>query len=330
MKPEAPVRVLYIAASGRCGSTLLDRVLGQFPGVFAAGEVWHVWERSILGDGRCGCGEAFRVCSVWSEVFLEAFGGFDEGVAREMARRYQAMRTRSLPMVLTPVTWRRLLRRLGPYPANLEALYRAIQHVSGARLLIDASKDPLYALVLRSRPSVELWMLHLVRDPRAAAFSWTRRKQETGYEAPGYMPTYPPAVSAPMWAVLNEAAARFGRRHPERYLAVRYEDLVGAPEEVLGDIAAFVGEDLGAGPFVSPDTVHLEPTHSAWGNPSRFLSGDVQLRADDEWEAALASRDRALVEALTWPWLRRYGYDRLGQRCPPAVEVSLPHRLDLD
>jgi hypothetical protein len=44
------------------------------------------------------------------------------------------------------------------------------------------------------------------------------------------------------------------------------------------------------------------------GNPSRFVTGPVEIRSDDEWESNLKRRDSAVVTALTLPLLRFYGY----------------------
>lgn len=321
MRQPAGVRVLYIAGSGRCGSTLLDRVLGQYPGVFGAGEICHLWERGVLGDGRCGCGLALTRCPVWAEVLDRAFGGAAPSVARRLVNRQAGMRSRHLPMTLTPATWRWLLRRLGSYPSHLEALYRAILRVTGSRLVVDSSKDPLYAMVLASRPSIDLFMVHLVRDPRGAAFSWARGRQETGY-LDRVVPTRTagPALATVFWVTLNQVAAGYGRRHPDRYLAVRYEDLVACPAATVARIGSFVGAELDAGsvprgtPVASGRSesetqgVWLEPTHSVWGNPSRFDCGAVEVSADDGWRRAMSRRDRAVVVALARPWLARYAY----------------------
>jgi hypothetical protein len=40
----------------------------------------------------------------------------------------------------------------------------------------------------------------------------------------------------------------------------------------------------------------------------RFSSGAITLRPDEEWRSAMAPRDRRLVEAITWPLRRRFGY----------------------
>ena len=37
--PEYPVRVIYLGGLGRSGTTLLERLLGEIPGVCASGEL---------------------------------------------------------------------------------------------------------------------------------------------------------------------------------------------------------------------------------------------------------------------------------------------------
>jgi hypothetical protein len=61
-------------------------------------------------------------------------------------------------------------------------------------------------------------------------------------------------------------------------------------------------------PFVSDTEVELGITHTVAGNPSRFKTGKVSLRADDEWISKMRTSDKALVTAMTWPSLLRYGY----------------------
>jgi hypothetical protein len=57
---DAAVRVLYIGGWGRSGSTLLDLILGQAPGVFSAGEVREIWQSGLVENRPCGCERPFR------------------------------------------------------------------------------------------------------------------------------------------------------------------------------------------------------------------------------------------------------------------------------
>jgi hypothetical protein len=48
----------------------------------------------------------------------------------------------------------------------------------------------------------------------------------------------------------------------------------------------------------------------------RFVSGELELRADDAWHRQMPSRDRRVVTALTLPLLAAYGYHRNGPATP--------------
>ena len=171
------VKVLYIGGYGRSGSTLLERILGQFPGVLSVGEMRHVWNRSFRDNSLCSCGTPFLSCEFWSAVVRDAFGSqpildVDEIIQlkRSVDRiKYIPWITRSLR-----VPSGRFGDRLQRYATLLAVLYRSIQKVASAKVIVDSSKDPSFAFVLASIPEIRLSVVHLVRDSRAVAFSWTR------------------------------------------------------------------------------------------------------------------------------------------------------------
>ena len=47
-------RVLYLGGFGRSGSTLIERLLGELPGVCPVGELVHLWQRGVLAGERRG------------------------------------------------------------------------------------------------------------------------------------------------------------------------------------------------------------------------------------------------------------------------------------
>ena len=55
---------------------------------------------------------------------------------------------------------------------------------------MDASKHASLAFCLRTEPAIDLRVMHLVRDPRAVAYSWTRPLKRP--EAAGRGPRQPP------------------------------------------------------------------------------------------------------------------------------------------
>src|SRR3954471_11974980 len=95
-------RVLYVAGTGRSGSTLLARILDRADGVFAAGEVRYLWQRGLVEDRLCGCGERFTECPFWSDVLERAFGAQGPVDARRvMAEQRAVTRLRHVPRLLT-------------------------------------------------------------------------------------------------------------------------------------------------------------------------------------------------------------------------------------
>lgn len=314
------IKVLYIGGTGRTGSTLLEKLLGQLPGVFNAGELTWLWY-GLLGDGRCSCGERLATCTVWQQVFEHAYGGLDEIDVRathELRRRGNSWH---LPTMVLPAARRRLLRRLDPLPEQLGRLYRAIQVTTGAQIIVDASKEPHYSWILRSQADIDVHFLHLVRDPRAIAFSWTRVKPEQGFDGTVLLERRNAATSAMYHDVSNAVGEILWERVPGRYLRLRYEDLIADPVGTVAAIGRFMGAEFDASAFLEGDVANLHATHSAWGNPNRFESGPVSLRPDEEWRSGLTARDRTVTTLLTLPFLRRYGYP---VRTGPAPRSAAP------
>jgi Sulfotransferase family len=301
------VKVLYVAGSGRSGSTILDRTLGQVDGFFSAGELCNLWGRGLLARRRCGCGTPVPDCPVWGAVLEEAFGGADQVDAQRLAAATsRRLRPRSVPALA-------LGRRRPPadgdgYHATLGRLYRAVAHQTGCRVIVDSSKSPVYARLVADIPGVEVAVVHLVRDPRATAWSFLRKKRLPDFGDDRLMQRQHPLVSARRWSLWQAATELLWRRPGQRYLRLRYEDFIGDPQPAIRRLAALAGEAPAALPFSGPATVRLTATHSVSGNPNRFGTGEVELRADEEWRRAMRGVDRGMVTALTWPLLLRYRY----------------------
>jgi hypothetical protein len=314
MTPNGRVKVLYIAGYSRSGSTILDSILGQIDGFFSTGELYYVWSRNVLDNTVCGCGTPFRECEVWRGVFECAFGGIDAVDAREMIRLQELnTRTRHLPLVLVPWGRRLLASRLEGYLGRLEKLYRAIQHSTGCRVVVDSSKVPLYGYLLNTMPTIDLYVVHLIRDPRAVSYSWLKKRllpPLPGKAAPIYMDRYSSIKSSILWNVTNVAVEMFWRRQSKRYLMLRYEDFVDRPQESLQRILELVHEQDRSFslPFEAERTIKLGINHTTSGNPSRFQTGTLELRPDKEWVARMTLKDKVLAAVSTLPLLFRYKY----------------------
>jgi hypothetical protein len=300
------VKVLYVVGWGRSGSTILDNVLGQLDGFFSVGELFYVWDRNMLNNRFCGCGQPFGECEVWAGIMREAFGGTDGVNVREMIRlRDGGARTRHVPLMLAPGGEAKLKSRLDGYLDKLGMLYQGIQRSTGSRVIVDSSKLPSYGRVLEMVPAVDLYVVHLVRDPRAVTHSWQRKRVEP--DTGTLMRQYNVFESPLIWDAWNGITELFWRRRQKRYLRMRYEDFVADPRKAIGLILDLVGESASSFP-IAGSKVELGVTHTVGGNPSRFKTGPVKLHLDEEWKAEMKQSRKAIVTALSWPMLRRYGY----------------------
>jgi hypothetical protein len=307
------LRVVYLGGLGRSGSTLLERLLGELPGACAAGEIVHLWERGIADDELCGCSERFSACGFWSRVGQAAFGGWDAvDLARVAQLRRSVDRTRFIPVLAGSALPARTRRDLSEYTAFYARAYHAIAQVSGSTTVIDSSKHASLAFCLSKCPEVDVRVVHLVRDSRAVAFSWTTTVPRP--EAAGsYMTTYPPTSAAAHWNAQNGALQLLARRGAP-VLRVRYEDLVRSTLPTLARVARFAGlpADEGSLGFLNaegdPPSALLNRAHTVSGNPMRFATGRTAIRDDERWRTAMPRSQCRAVTAMTFPLLTHYGY----------------------
>jgi Sulfotransferase family len=316
---QAPLpRVVYLGGLGRSGTTLMERLLAELPGACSVGEIVHLWQRGVLEQELCGCGRPFGQCEFWREVGEVAFGGWDRlDVRRVTELRAAVDRNRRIPQLAGPLQSAVFKRSVSEYTAHYLRLYSAIGQVSGCPVVVDSSKHPSLAFCLRERPELDLRVIHVVRDSRAVAYSWTRRVSRPDSAETSFMERYSPAAAAREWNVHNGALQFLaGRGVPT--MRVRYEDLVADPPAVLTSMARFAGLQVGPGDldFVGLDAgVHsarLRAGHTASGNPMRFSTGQITISPDERWRSAMPATQRRTVTALTLPLLARYGYARRG------------------
>lgn len=300
------MNVVSIGGASRSGSTLLALLLGRLGRSFVVGELRYVWTRGYSQNQLCGCGEPFRRCEFWREVIEETYGRFDRVPVKELAALQRAVgQMWHLPTLLSPVASRRRRSVVRGYAEHLAVLTSAILKVSGADTIVDSSKLPTYCYLLSQMPDAEIRLIHLVRDSRAVAFSFMRKKRKPDIHwKQAYMRRFSPFESSLDWNLLN-VGMEMVRRTPVRSDLVRYEDLALDPDAVLDRLVPSAANGSRG------REVRLDINHSVSGNPLRFSHGTITIRPDREWMALMKRGDRSVVTAMTWPLLVRYGYQSI-------------------
>lgn len=306
------MKVLYVMGWGRSGSTLLDNLLGEVDGFFSSGELRKLWQEGLTEGRKCGCGMRVSECRVWSNVLPRVLGENSSKQIRPsdvVQWERQALRTRHTWRVLHASSSGGRSQSLEAYRQVSSRVYLGIQQVTGARVIVDSSKMPSHAALLKMLPEVTPYFIHLVRDPRAAAYSWQRRKARLDLNGSEEMPRFGLLHSTFSWTEFNFAAEAVRRRYPpESSMLIRYEDFVAEPRDTLRQVIEFVEETSTELPFVNDHTAQLTGNHTVSGNPSRFGTGTVHIRNDNEWVTRQRAADRLIATTLSLPILHRYGY----------------------
>jgi hypothetical protein len=268
-------KLVYIGGYGRSGSTLLEYLLTAQPKVVACGEV----ERHLRRFGRrkvCTCGRLSKKCPVW-----KAF--------RHKSGKLKGWDHAQLDLAL-------------------------LDHVSGDyAVMVDSSKTAWGSLVvpfrLARRLQGDFLLVHLVRDPRGVCWSTMRPPSRPKKARREQAPATRLLRTALGWTHANLACEMFGRLYPDRYLRVRYEDLVQAPLQVIDRILNRVSLKA---PLSLDSTETRDNRHQLYGNAMRFkILSLAELKEDVAWKTEMPPTYWGLVAGLTWPLRRRYDYGRV-------------------
>jgi Sulfotransferase family len=309
---KQPVRVLYVAGFGRSGSTLLDRLLGSASRLHSGGEIGGIWTQGLVDDRLCSCGVRFSTCPFWQEVGRNSFSSLQ---ARQIDAIVQythlAFPARRMWWIFIRKTRRNMLLSAPPGFWDLaECLYTAMRDVSGRQVVVDSSKLATYLVMLAHVSGVNVHVVHLVRDPRAVAYSWLRPRV-VDPDGRTTMPRFGTFKSALLWVIMNAAVEWVAFRMSLPYVRVRYEDLVKDPAGIVGqlqsDVLRGAGLEFDEGGHLDEEDIDLEVLHSISGNPMRFHQGRTAIVEDAAWKSGPRGR-RGIVGAVTFPLRWRYGY----------------------
>ncbi len=301
------IKVISITGAGRSGSTILDNVLGGVAGAFSVGELRYLWRRGLIDNRKCGCSNPLLDCKLWPRILDRAF---PEGIdPARVASQMRFTRTRYTPAAVMRSFHGWYRNRLSPLVEVLTELYPAIAVETGARFVVDSSKLPTYTYLLGQVPTVDLRIVHLIRDPRAVAHSRARRKEQLDTAERRPMTQSGPTRSAVDWLTWNTTIRRLFGRGTNPYMMLHYEDLIGEPaasiERVL-EIADEQGADIS---HIRGHEVTLAGNHTVSGNPGRFQTGPITLTLDEAWRRDMSDKDRKTVERITRPARKSFGYD---------------------
>jgi len=299
------LNVIYIAGVGRSGSTILDQMLGQIPGICSLGEVAQLWQKTIPNNAPCGCGTVITQCPLWGPVLKHLLEGPDSNSC--IQRRIEILELdKTFPRFHRLFKTNKYVEAYVKHMHFLQKLYTTVQERTNAIYLVDSSKESYYASLINRIPNMSLHVIHLVRNPLGYAYSLKKTKWDPAQNR--LMCKRSPVQAAGRWLWVNSRVESL-RSKVNSFTQVKYEDLIARPRKLLVEILQAVGYRRNIKlDFINNRVLKLKPTHSAAGNPCRYKKHEIHLSLDEEWKTHLNFKDRYLANILTLPLARKYSY----------------------
>src|ERR1035437_9209215 len=131
------IKLLYIAGSGRSGTTMLARLLGELDGFVNGGEAArYLFDAPMQGrQVPCGCGRAVSQCSFWKDKV--------QAIPPELAHQgAEVVRMRKFGSLLMASGGAEAPKQYRPILEAITAVYRKVAQETGCRVIVDSSKNP--------------------------------------------------------------------------------------------------------------------------------------------------------------------------------------------
>jgi hypothetical protein len=285
--PTADAAPVVILGVSRSGTTLLKEMLDRHPDLAIPSE-------------------SYFISQLWDRHRAEVDA---DGFAADLARL-----ERIAAWGVDPAAVRARLPARAPFPEAVQAIYACYAEARGCRRFGD--KTPLYmqrlACVARAFPDARY--VHIVRDGRDACLSFLamRRRPRLNLSRPRGV-----AGFAAQWQMEITDARAFGASlSGERYLELRYEDLVRDPRSQLQRVCAFLALDFDEAMLeyhraVDPSLLTDHPLLAGPPRPPR-----------SSWREGLPLADLRRFEAIAGDLLDDLGYER-AHPTPSALERAL-------
>lgn len=244
---SAQPRIGFVIGTGRCGSTLVHEILARHPG---NGFVTNLDDKGVRTSSRLQN-------QLWRQLpaSVTTKGRFRFAPSEA----YRVLEREVSPVLVDPVRdlvaadatpW--LAGRMQDFVARRAARLRS------EVFLHKFTGWPRTGFLRACFP--ESTIIEIVRDPRAVANSWLQMPWWHGHRGPGEWHFGPlteeqqelwerhdrsfPVLAALAWRLLMDASDRARAEvPPERWLTVRYEDIVADPRGRIGELLAHLGLD---------------------------------------------------------------------------------------
>jgi hypothetical protein len=184
---------------------------------------------------------------------------------------------------------------------GIRAIYESYADARGKARYGDKTPSYMQELDLLERVFPDAQHVHLVRDGRDTALSFIamRRRPRFNFARPRGLATF-----ASQWRLEVEGARELGRRIPERYHELRYEDLVREPQAELERVSEFLGLEF------EPAMLAYHEGVDASALQDHPLLAKPPTPGMRRWQEQMSAADVQVFEAIAGDTLSELGYER--------------------
>ncbi len=167
-------KILYLMGTGRSGTTILEILLSNNPGIFGSGEITYIFKDGFLNNEICSCGNHALDCSFWKNVYQRCNWKRTELTSINSLFREIEWHTGFPKLFLNLIPPKKMSR----YRDLNQKLFEAVQTASGQNIIIDSSKYAGRGLALSSLFPEKVKILCLTRSPRGLLQAFQKEAAE--------------------------------------------------------------------------------------------------------------------------------------------------------
>lgn len=302
------IKYIYILSQRYSGSTLLSFLLATHPSISTIGERRKFYNKSIKSDAfahhrgtLCSCGNTYKSCPYFNQIkqgllekvdpklFTSNVTEFNISKNKRLNRFYQILIEKwvelKLPLSLLP-----FYAKVKQMNQVNQLLVEEILAIDGSSTFLDSSKSIEQIVWLHLIQKFDLYIIWLVRDPRAQVNSALK-----------YNSSWNTDQAANYWKKEMIKNERILKKIGVKYIPLRYEDLCENPEQKLKDIFQFVG--------LTSDQFSLnfrnEERHII-GNGKMRLGKETKIVQRLEWKNQLSQEQIKVIENQTKDFRKFY------------------------
>lgn len=311
---EKPVDLpmVFVVAMGRSGTTLLQSMLDSHPEIIAPYEsrfAIHFKNRyAAIRNWNREIKERF-IAEVKKEMKIAFFWEIDEELL--------AKRIHNLPVQTN----------YGAVCKQVYASFKSLHPKKNAKLLID--KNPIHHLLLPDLLKIfpDAIFIHLIRDYRASSSSMHQLKNKEGVREFGFR-----------WLLANQEIDKIKMGRPEKFITIRYEDLLEKPDATLKNLTGFLNLDFHENMLtyherfseVLPKYIDRSPSEAVrkiraliLKTVHKNLTAPIDARFINKWKTKLTTQQIETLDKICGKYGLQYGYD-------PFFEVKNIPRVPAD